>query len=188
MNGFSSIGGLGLKQAAKKFLRSTWAEGISELIAAVERDLTTSVEDLIVTTDADVDLDVPDADDRAEQLREGVLAIIEGDLRDHYIREHLDCAKADRVAKLVALDVDDWQDRQDGWMEAYREQGVEYPDEEIIDQHLLRTYRLTTADVNRLREWPDELQTDAMRTVLVGNVEDAREAIEAVTDEVNDGA
>jgi hypothetical protein len=173
---------------AKRFLRSTWAEGISELIAAVERDLTASVSDLIAAADADHHLDVPDADQRAEQLREGVLAIIEGNLREHYIREHADVAKADRVAQLVALDDDEWKDRRDGWVEAYQANGTEKEAEDIVTEHLLRKYALTTQEIEDLREWSDEMEANAMRTVLVGNVEAARETIESVTEEVQDGA
>lgn len=180
-----------MQNMAKRFLRSTWAEGISELIAAVERDLTSAVEDLVAATAAaDTDLDVPDAEARAEQLREGVLAIIEGNLREHYITEHADVAKADRVLQLVQLDEEDWQDRRAGWIEAYRDGGAaeDLIDEEIVARHLLRHYRLAPEEFVRLREWPEEMENEAMRTVLVGNVEAAREAIETVTGEVQDGA
>lgn len=182
-------GGKGMMtNMAKRFLKTTWAEGISELIAGVEHDLTASVADLVTALDADHSIEVPDGDQRAEQLREGVLAIINDNLREHYIREYLSCAKADRVAQLATLDEDGWQARREGWVEEYRQQGVEdLSDDEIVARHTLRKYRLKPEQLAALREW-DEKQNEAMRTVLVGNVEAAREAIEAVTAEVQDGA
>lgn len=183
-------GGKGMMtKMAKRFLRSQWAEGISELIAAVEHDLSASVADLVAALDyPEQHLDVPDSDQRAEQLREGVLAIIEDNLQEHFIAEYLDVAKPDRVAQLAALDEADWQARRDGWVAEYQEKGADLDPDEIVEKHLTRHYNLSPDELEELRDWDDDQQTEAMRTVLVGNVEEARNAIEAVTEEVANGA
>lgn len=188
MNGNLGMpGGMGMaKRVAKSFLSSEWAEGISELIAAVEHELLDSVAALVDATDADHALAVPDPDDRAEQLRAGVQAIIEGDLPTWYLTHCVDCSKPERLAKFIALDADELQKRENGWVSTYRDKGADLPREEILTRHVERTYGLTLDEFRRLTGWGEDMEKEALRQVLVGNVEAAREGVDAVTAEVQE--
>lgn len=180
-----------MQQTAKQFVNSDWGEGVSELLAAKEQDLLEKVAALADATDHDTPDLGASAGARAEQLRQGVEAIIGGNFPQWYVSEMVDAKNTDRIAALAAKDDADLTQRMDGWVSAYRNNGGsgldDMTDREIVARHVERKYGLALEAFARLVHWRDGQRARAIEDVLLGGMNRAEESIEEMTAAAENG-
>lgn len=170
-----------MKNMAKKFLDSEWADGVTMLLAAKEQSLLEKVEALADASglaDPETVAVDEDVEDRAEQMKAGVEAIITGDFATWFVLAE---EWGDRPERLAALADSDVEERMTGWIAEYRDNGVDLNDRVIVRRHVEQSFGISTQGFARAVHWPDSTNEQAMRRLLVGHIEDAEAAIQEMT-------
>lgn len=174
-----------LKPFAKSLLNDDLAVALTTVWGGIEEELTESVNGLHDALETGKGLDVPDPDESSQRLRDGAEAVLAGDLEEHYLQEYTPVENAERATKYVGMK-GNFGDAIGKWVEEYRERGVTDMDrDEITEAHIQRQFgvdRETFEDL--VVGWDDETTEDAMREILLGPLDDVRDAIDQATEEI----
>jgi len=179
-----------MQKTANSFLQTQWAEGVSEMLAAKEAVLVNKMDQLVAALEADVDLPATDPDDRAEEIREGVQAIIAGEFPAWYV-ETYDIGNAGRLAAVADADVEDVEERMQGWIAAYRDDGgdaLQYrSDYELVRMHVEQSFGVSLQQFAQVVHWPESQHERAIRRLLVGRLDAIEAAIDALIERAMEG-
>ena len=118
---------------------------VADIIASLERDQRAAVQALAETVDgADVPADLPDRDQRMNELCDALPVLLSGGgpfalYVDHVAPEEFD---PEQAAQYVGMDRAAWEAQCDRWAAAYRERvdGDEFDDRDLVDVHCRNTF------------------------------------------------
>lgn len=173
------------KPLAKQFLKTDMAVALTTVWATEEEDLAQSVNRLHEALDMDNTTPERAPTKRAAGMREAAGAIMSGDLPEHYLAEYTPVENAERAVKYLGLSGEEWADAREAWITKYHDAGIEKPDHELVKAHIERQFgvdRETFEDL--VVGWDDESTEAAMREILLGPLDDVRDAIDAATEEL----
>lgn len=132
-----------------------------------------------MTEDFRLDGSVPrqDIEGRAEELKDGIVALASDTFPAFYVRTYFermaeDTEKdADDALKYISTEglTDDWQEQKAAWAEGWREQGLEGTDDELAHAHVASRFGITLEEFESyVVDWRDEKFADRLETFLGG--------------------
>lgn len=122
--------------------------------------------------------DVPDVDveARAEQLIDGLMALMEGSFPAFYAEQYID-THADDNAKLppekarryADLSADEWEEQKSDWADGWRNEGLEGTDDELARAHVTTRFGVSLeAFAQYVVTWGTGTQADRMEEFFGG--------------------
>lgn len=172
------------------FLDTEMMQGLTLLLAQEEAALQESVADLVNAADVDVDVQVAEPDERAEQLRAGLKAVVSGTVPETWVRHFAD-AELDHVDEAVEFanaDADEWDEQCREWAQRWRENDLEGTDAELSEAHIRTRFGVSRDEFEELVvEWDEERVNSALREMLAGPIEATQAEIDAVTEVLEGG-
>jgi hypothetical protein len=184
---------MAMKKGATTFLNSPIGDAVADILAQKEIELTEKVNRLADETDlADPPTPRVDAEQRSDELKAGVEAIIEKDLPSFYIPRFVDCENENRVVRLAQKDDTDITDRMAGWVDHYRESDAagdvsDLSDRKIVRRHVESTYDLKLEEFALLVHWRDGMHNAATHDLLLDGIQRSEDAIDEMADAAERG-
>lgn len=174
---------------AKNALESEWAAATLAIVAHRERQLVEHVDELHDELGLDGIDDIPDPDDRVEQIRAFALAMIDDSAAEwwveHVLADRID--NASEAAQYADLDPEEWADQREQWADTYREQGVDGTTDELAAAHTRARYGLDLDEFESVVvEWSDDRQREAVESVMLGGLDTADQGVVDATEHLRD--
>lgn len=141
--------------------------------SAEEEKMIQAVNDLYDAVGIDDRHEVPDEEERAEQLKEGIFALVNDDLEQFYAKEfakrHLD-VRPEQVEKYVDMETEEWDRQCARWAEAYRRRDIEGTDDELANQHVKSKFGVPRAVFEaEVVFWHDEKREEVLQRFFGGD-------------------
>lgn len=172
-----------LMQDPSGFVDTKPMQAITLLLAEEEEQLQEAVADLVDAAEADLDVDVHDPAERAEQLRAGLKGMVTSDIPATWVRQTAPIENADEAAQYAGVDADGWGEQCATWAQRWRDNDLEGTDAELADAHIRSRYGVTKAEFEAVVvEWDGDRTSRALRDMLAGPIETAQDRIRDVTD------
>lgn len=176
------------QMAVEQALKNTDALGhLANIIAGLESELLTEVKALQDALDVEHIEEIPEAEDRKNDLEALAKAQLSGGLesyyRDRVLNDRVD--NPERAAGYLDMDDDEWQEQIEQWANSYRSgensfEGVS--DREIAAHHVEAIFAVSLPEFEQnVVNWQPG---DLMSQVLAGNFRAAREGIRHCREEV----
>jgi hypothetical protein len=171
-----------LKRAAGQVLDSEIGDTIASLVAKQEQALLEELQRTQQAVGIEDPVDVPDVDERKEQLTDAVDGLMGGDVpgvwMDHVGRHYLDDPDLARE-RFLDLDADEWGRQCDKIVKSYRQQGVtDLPRSEVIEHYIGSRFGVDVRTfVVEVVNWPDARKQATARQLLLGNYEAVEEGL-----------
>lgn len=176
-----------MKPVARQFLRTDMAQALTTVWGNQEAELAESVAELHDALETGREVEPVDAEARSAAIREAAGAIMSGDLQEHYLAEYTTIDNAERAVKYLGLDAEEWDRVRSGWVQDYRERGVEIEADRLVGEHIGRQFGVDRETFEELVVgWDDEQTQAAMREILLGPLDDVRTAIDAATETIEE--
>ena len=168
---------------ARRFLKSNQAEALIGILTEIERALIASVEEQHEALGLDGFGNLPDTDDRAAELRQLALAKLDGSLPEYIVENYDDhLENADEAAQFAGIEADEWAEQKEQWAQDYREQGMDAPDEALVDAHLRARYGVDLETFeNLVVNWSDKREAAELENILASGFRTAKDGIEQTT-------
>lgn len=162
-------------------------EAITQIVAGLEEDLLTQIDELHAAQGIDYYDEIPDAEERSATLQELIFAQLSGNQRQCYVDielgKHLE--NAEDAKPYLGLDPDEWEEQKEKWADAYAgkvERAEAMSTEEIAGTHVYQKFGVTLAEFERrVVEWdPGEM----LEASIAGNMHAASAGIDRAREEV----
>jgi hypothetical protein len=187
------IGGMrnqAIKGTVGKLIAGKTGDVLCGLMAGKEVDLLEQIAGLHEALDIDDGIgheDVPRKEDRREQLKELVQALVADDIPGFWWeqvgREHVE--NPEDAREFLDLDGGEWAEQVDSVIRSYRRQGDDRPRSEIVADYVNRKFGVEVSwFVSHVVNWTDAQSQRVQRQFLLGNMDAVQQGIERATEEV----
>lgn len=172
---------------AEQLVESEAIEELCRVIATMERRQLAAVADLHEELDVAMIDDLPDVEERREELQVLIRALMGGDLQEVFL-ERIDLP-SEEVEPYLGLDDGEWQAQIEEWAQRYRSQAPGAvqgrTDRDLARQHVRNKWDVDLATFEAMIVGFDPAETAEL--VFTGNMQTVRQGIERATEEVRDG-
>lgn len=176
------IGDAMKQRMARKFFESQ-GRPLLAVIAHRERRLCEKVRRLEEEHGLAVTDDLPDVEERVDQMQGFALAALDDETHEWYLREMAGLENVETAVEHAGKDADAWEETMAGWASVYRENGKEGTDRELADLHTRARHDVGLETFERLIvEWDDERERQLVEEVLAGGLLRAEQGVERATD------
>lgn len=166
----------GREAAMKKFVKESGAmDAIAGIIASLELEILQEVDALHADFDLDYYGDLPDEDERKEQLKDLALHQMSDNLDGYYVKEVLDrhLQNPEKAKAYLNMDDEEWDDQIQQWASGYKRQAeqkgqdLDLSDRELAELHVENQFGVSIQKFEELVvEWtPGKV----MEIVFAGN-------------------
>jgi hypothetical protein len=140
-------------------------------LAEMEHAQADALRELADATGAEIDVEVPDPEDREQLLLDGIEAAADGSAIEWWLRERHGYEDAAAAAEYAEMDAAQWSDQIGRWAEFYRSKGYgsDTTDRELAGQHVRQSFGV---DLDQFERDVVELdKRQVVRELLAGNLE-----------------
>jgi hypothetical protein len=187
------IGGMrnqAIKGTVGKLIAGKTGDVFCGLMAGKEVDLLEQIAGLHEALDIDDGIGhehVPRKEDRREQLKELVQALVADDIPGFWWeqvgRELVE--NPEDAREFLDLDGGEWAEQVDSVIRSYRRQGDDRPRSEIVADYVNRKFGVEVSwFVSHVVNWTDAQSQRVQRQFLLGNMDAVQQGIERATEEV----
>lgn len=176
-----------VKQMVEKMIHGESGDIITGLIASKEIDLLVRVKKLHDALGLEQIERIPDKQDRKEQMKGLIEALIADDVPKFWFEEigRDRLSNPDDAETYLDMDGDEWQSKCDKIVRSYRQQGDERPRSAIICDYVNRKFDVDTEFfVAHVVNWTPDQKRNVAQTFLLGNFNAVGNAIDAATEEL----
>ncbi|WP_246999413.1 hypothetical protein [Halosolutus gelatinilyticus] len=129
--------------------------------------------------------EIPEKDERKEQMKALVEALISGDIPgfwfDHVGEERLE--NADNARDYLDLEADEWRRKCDLLVKQYRKQGSDLSRSEIVADYINRQFGVSVAwFVSHVVVWNRDMNRNVAQMFLLGNFNGVEQGIRIATE------
>jgi len=168
------------KKLTNKLIDGEAGDILTGLIAAKEISMLEAVDDLHAEMGVEHIDEIPNHDDRKQQLKELVEALVSGDIPAFWFeqigRDKLD--EPESARDYLNLDGDEWRTECDKLVNTYRKQGSTASRSEIVADYVTRKFGVDTEYfVSHVVNWTETQQRNVAKQFLLGNFDGVEQGI-----------
>lgn len=168
------------KQLVGKMLNGEAGDILTGLIAAKEISMLRAVADLHDEMGIEHIEQIPEKEERKEQMKALVEALISGDIPGFWFeqigQENLE--NADAARDYLDLEADEWRQKCDLLVKQYRKQGDERPRSEIVTDYINRQFGVSVGwFVSHVVVWNRDMNRNVAQMFLLGNFNGVEQGI-----------
>lgn len=177
------------QQLTQQLIDGEAGDILTGLIATKEISMLNAVDDLHDEMGIDHIDGIPEHDERKEQLKGLVEALVTGDLPgfwfDHVGEARLDNPKDAR--EYLDLDGEEWTTEIDLWVTQYRRQGSKLSKSEIVSDYINRKFGVEVDwFVSHVVNWTEDQQRNVAKQFLLGNFEGVERGVRIAEEAVRE--
>lgn len=179
-----------MKQMVEKMIHGESGDIITGLIASKEIDLLVRVKRLHDAIGLEQIERIPDKDDRKEQMKGLIGALVADDVPKFWFEEigRDRLSNPDDAGQYLDMDGDEWADHCNKIVRSYRKQGDERPRSAIMTDYVNRKFDVDVEFfVSHVVNWTPDQKRNVASTFLLGNFNAVGNAIDAATERLEEG-